>query len=96
LKVRAGKNTKKYVGVFVTTGEPKAKKGNMNSGSAFYGSFLELGWKSGKKGSKNRRKIVGHAFMRPVFHSYKRAAAKAMTETIYQGINKELAKLNKA
>ncbi len=91
LKVRAGKSTKKYVGAWVTTGDPRVK--NLNSGAAFYGSFLELGSKSGSRKSKNRRQIPAKPFMRPAFKMYKRPAAQMMIDTIYNEIPKAVAKI---
>ena len=58
LKVRAAQRSRTHFGAGVRIGEGYFK------GDTFYGAFQELGWKTGKRGSGNRRQIPGRRFMR--------------------------------
>lgn len=58
VKVRALKRSRKRVGARVTIGEGSFK------GRTFYGGFIELGRKTGKRGSAHRRQVEENDFMR--------------------------------
>ena len=59
LTIRALKKSRTKIGVVVTQREGQFK------GKAFYGGFLEFGWRTGKRRSeRTRRKIEGRWLMR--------------------------------
>lgn len=78
VKVRAGKRSRLYMKVNATTGDPK--KAAMNTGEAFYGSFVEL-LHNGK-----------HAFIRPAFEKSKVKAYRAVIDVLSSEIDKEASK----
>lgn len=55
ITIRAMRRSRKRFGYRVTCGEFE--------GDTFYGGFLEWGWKTGKRGSANRRQVLGEHFM---------------------------------
>ncbi len=57
LKIRALKRSRTRVGAQVQTADGAFK------GKTFYGGFQEWGWKTGKRGAKRRRQVLGFRFM---------------------------------
>ena len=65
------------------------------SGAFFYGAFQEVGWKSGKRGSLNRKQIPGKHFMKESFDNVKGTALKKMEQHLFDGLMKEFKSDNK-
>ena len=68
IKVRAIKRTRKAIGSQVTTRE------GFFQGETFYGAFQEFGWMTGKRGSENRRPVLGKGFLKFAAESKRRTA----------------------
>lgn len=86
IKVRAIKRSRKAVGVQVSAGV----KGF--TGDAFYGGFLEYGWRVGKRGNSDRRHVKGKGYLAGVAKSQGPKAANAAAKGIAARIDQELRK----
>lgn len=84
IKVRAGKSGPGGVAFLAAYG----KKNFL--GDEFYGAFQEFGWKTGKRGSKNRKQIKGEHFLEYAFEEKKQEALSIMLAAMRDGIEKEL------
>jgi HK97 gp10 family phage protein len=80
VKVRALPRSRRRVGVRVTIGE------RFFTGDQFYGSFQEWGWKTGKRGSANRRQIPGKHFLREAADSNRAKVIAIYRREIRKGI----------
>jgi len=80
VKVRAGKSKKLSLSVNASTGDPK--KANLNSGEAFYGSFVEYGTKN----------MSAQPFIRPAFDKVKQKAYDATIKILGDELDKEATK----
>lgn len=84
IKVRSGKSRKKNVitmAVIIGQGDYQ--------GETFYGSFQEFGWKTGKRGSKDRRQIPGKHFLKKALAAKSAAARETAAAVIDSGIQRE-------
>lgn len=59
IKVRSMRRSRVRFGIRVVTSPGK----NLFTGKTFYGAFQEFGWKTGKRGSSNRRPVEGKHFL---------------------------------
>ena len=84
IRVRATKRSRRYIGAVVTLGEGFFK------GETFYGAFQELGWKTGKRGSENRKQIPGKHFMERAAKEKEDEAVRVASEIILQEIDASL------
>ncbi len=80
VKVRAMKRKAGRVGVMAQIGAGDFK------GETFYSSFVELGFKRGKRGSKNRKQVAGKHWMKKSFDSNKAKATETYIETMRKGV----------
>lgn len=76
IRTRAGKRSRRYIAVVSTIGEGQFQ------GETFYGGFQEWGWKTGKRGSDNRRDVPGKHFMQGAAEQVGPQAAEAATQQI--------------
>lgn len=84
IKVRAGKSRKKNViAMAVIIGQGDFQ------GETFYGAFENFGWKTGKRGSSNRRQVPGKHFMDRALSEKAAAAKEIITGLILEGIERE-------
>lgn len=89
IKVRAGKNTRDQVRLVIIGGGVNAK-GETHTGEQFYGSFVELGHRQGKRPSKSavgterdtRRHVPAYPFLRPAFDETASQVADAVNGAI--------------
>jgi HK97 gp10 family phage protein len=82
LKVRSAKAKKGAVRMAVQTREGDFK------GETFYAAFTEFGHRIGNRKLGNARKVVeAKPFLGPAFDASKDEAARAITETIKQGLS---------
>lgn len=58
----------------------------------YYITYQELGWKTGKRGSANRRQIPGKHFMQKAMKANKEMAKRTAIAQIRQGIRDQLRK----
>ena len=84
LKVRSIKRTRTGVGTQVIT-----KDGGMFEGDTYYGGFLEWGWRTGRRGSANRRKVEGGEYLRQTALRYGPTAINMALKEIGEAIEKE-------
>lgn len=82
IKIRSIKRTRKGFGARVTTGTATTDF----SGETYYGAFHEYGWKTGKRGSSNRRQIEGKKFMQNAVDQKRRIAMKIYRNEIKRNI----------
>jgi len=88
IKIRAQARSRKWFGVRVTIGKGDYK------GKTFYGAFQEYGWKTGKKGSENRKEIEDKHFMKQAFDSHKEQARTIFYAGLRAGLDAEVNALN--
>lgn len=62
------------------------------AGDTFYAGFQEFGWKTGKRGSANRKEIPGEHFMEHAFEARAAEATAAILNELRAGIEGETAK----
>lgn len=65
LKLRAMKRSRVRIGLQVATGR------KWFSGDTYYGAFQEFGWKTGKRGSENRKQIPPKHFVTKAYEKHK-------------------------
>lgn len=82
IKVKSAKRRKKgEIGVSVITGKGDFK------GDQFYASFLEFGFKRGKRElGDDRQKVGPYKFMEPAFEAKKEEAARTIEQEMLSGI----------
>ena len=91
LKLATGRRKRGEFKMIVWSGEKGMK---LNTGEAFYGAFLELGHKYGKRPSKSVNKKTGDSraiipakpFLRPAFDAGKERMIKMTEDGIIKGI----------
>ena len=54
----------------------------------FYGSFLNLGWKHGKKGTPNRKQIEGSKWVNKIYAAHKSEVSNKTVEEIRERLAK--------
>ena len=84
IRVRAAKRSRRYIGAVVILGAGFFK------GETFYGAFQELGWKTGKRGSENRKQIPGKHFMERAAKEKEDEAVRVASEIILKEIDASL------
>ena len=82
IKIRSNKRSRRSIGARVTSGTQTTDFG----GKAYYGAFQEYGWKSGKRGSGNRRQIKGKGFMQRAVRTKSAQALRIYNRKIYSGL----------
>ncbi len=87
IKIRAIKRSRARIGARVTTGD---STGDF-TGNAYYGAFIEYGWKAGPRGSSNRTVVPGKHYMRRAVQAKRQEALRIYREGIRKNII-ELAK----
>lgn len=60
------------------------------TGEEFYGGFQEFGWKTGKRGSSNRKQIPGEHYMEHAFEEKGQEALDTLLVEIKDGMMAEL------
>ena len=91
IKIRAMARSRRMTGYRVTAAQA-GKKGAF-TGDAFYGGFLEYGWKTGKRGSPGRRRIPGRFWMKKAAKRKQRDVVRQYHRNLGQKI-KEMATRN--
>lgn len=86
LKVRAGKRRKNFQSMVAGIPEGFFK------GDQFYAGFVNYGWKTGKRGSANRRQIPGEHWAEIGFDDVKDAALARVTQVLKEHVEKLKAK----
>lgn len=75
IKVRAGKRERGSISrVVISDGSGKD--------DAYYGAFVELGHKAGKRSLKNRKDVPPHPFLRPAFDDTKDQAIRDVMDAL--------------
>lgn len=80
IRVRAARRSRKYIGIVIVLGK------GFFLGDEFYGAFQELGWKTGKRKSSNRRQIPGKHFLQRAAEQKGKAAGDVVIARLWQGI----------
>ncbi len=86
VKVRAMKRSRVRFGIRVAT-SPHGR--NLFEGEAFYGGFIEFGWKAGKRGTPNRRRVRPNPFIKRGTN----AVAKTVIRQFSQELGEEIVKV---
>lgn len=87
IKVRAGKQDRDAVSVAVISA-------GAAYGDVYYGAFLELGHKRGKRGTPNREQVEPKPYLRPAFDTTANAAQQMVIDDLNEQIADTLAKGN--
>lgn len=89
IKVRSIPRSRRWVGATVRVGNQVGD--NLHSGDQWYGGPIELGWKTGKRGSTNRKQIEGRHFIKQGFEQSKQQALAESISVASQGLQTFLA-----
>ena len=91
IKVRAGKRRRKgSISLAVIIGKGDFK------GVDFYGAFEDFGWHTGKRGSKDRRKVEGKHFMERALATKETEAKAVISDQIAEGLDREITALKQS
>jgi len=78
IRVRATKRSRTHVGITVVTGKEFFK------GDFYYGGMQEFGWKTGRRGTGNRRPVPGKHFLQKAARARGKAAGDVVVSTAWR------------
>jgi HK97 gp10 family phage protein len=88
IRIRVLKRSRKRVGARITTNQSD----NQFTGKTFYGAFQEFGWKTGKRGSPNRRPVAARKFMKNAIAAHRDQALDIFRGVLRDHVRKVVSK----